>query len=153
MDLQVAIHADQPQQRDTDVHVHVKEVAYHLTHGGAQVPDISLAVVEDPEWQAHHQQQVCKSHVYEEHPHRVLLGVNAEEHPQSHHVSDQTEDKDYTVEHSQWDLQSFIIHTSLLRVRSSCRVNPTGPHGDEKKRAVWNQEGGCNRFVFWGVFL
>ena len=49
VDLQVAVHADQPQQRDTDVHVHVEEVPHNLTHGGMQLPDVALAVIQNPE--------------------------------------------------------------------------------------------------------
>ncbi len=86
VDLQIPIHADQPQQYDTDVHVHVEEVAHYFTQGGIQVPHVTLAVIEYSEWQTYHQQQVCKSYVYEKHPHRVLLRVNTEENPQSHQV-------------------------------------------------------------------
>lgn len=140
MDLQVSIHTDQPQQRDTYIHVHVEEVSHHFTQGGTQSPDVTPAVVEDPERQTHHQQQVCERYVDEKHSNRVLLGVDTEENPQSHQVPNETQDEDYGVENRQRALQGAVIHTGLWG-RSEVHVAGLC----EEKGAVWSLEGGRGR--------
>lgn len=145
MDFQVSIHADQPKQCDTNIHVHVEEVAHYFTQGGTQVPDVALAVIEYPERQTYYQQQVCESYIDEEHTHRVLLRMNTEENPQSHQVPNQTQDEDYSVEHRQWALHSSIIHTCLLGVKGRSQFHLAGHCGGEKKGAVGRLEAGCGR--------
>lgn len=102
--------ADQSQQRDADVHVHVKQVPHQLTGQRSHQPLVSVQVVENPEGQACQEDQIRHSAVDEEDAHGVTAGAQKEEHPQGSEVPHKAKDEEERVDYCQRQTEVWVLH-------------------------------------------